>query len=189
MSTIYKIGKNSLNLSIISEIIESDKNIRLDQATKKKINDCRKFLDRNILAHEKPVYGINTGFGSLCNHKIDKKELAQLQRNLVVSHACGTGEPVPFKVVKIMMLLKIQSLSYGYSGVQLKTVNRLVDMFNNNIMPVVYQQGSLGASGDLAPLAHMSLPLIGEGEVNITATCNNGCNVGSQSSPKAFNTL
>jgi histidine ammonia-lyase len=174
MSTIYKIGNNSLHLSIISEIIESDKNIRLDQAAKKKINDCRKFLDRNILVHEKPVYGINTGFGSLCNHKIDKKELAQLQRNLVVSHACGTGEPVPFEVVKIMMLLKIQSLSYGYSGVQLKTVNRLVDMFNNNIMPVVYQQGSLGASGDLAPLAHMSLPLIGEGEVNITAICDNG---------------
>ena len=92
----------------------------------------------------------------------------------MLSHACGSGEVVPFEIVKIMILLKIQSLSYGYSAVQFKTVNRLIDMFNHNIIPVVYQQGSLGASGDLAPLAHMSLPLIGEGEVNIVERCENG---------------
>ena len=114
---------------------------------------------------DSPIYGINTGFGSLCNHKISKKELGKLQNNLVLSHACGTGDEVPNEVVKIMLLLKVQSLSYGHSGVQLKTVDRLIEMFNKNILPVVYQQGSLGASGDLAPLAHLSLPLLGEGEV------------------------
>ncbi|HXC05816.1 MAG TPA: histidine ammonia-lyase, partial [Bacteroidia bacterium] len=112
-----------------------------------------------------PVYGINTGFGALYNVSIPEKDLEQLQQNLVMSHACGTGEEVPAEIVKLMLLLKIQSLSYGKSGVQLSTVQRLVDFYNLNILPVVYQQGSLGASGDLAPLAHLSLPLLGLGEV------------------------
>ena len=115
--------------------------------------------------HGKPVYGITTGFGSLCNVTIPADSLSQLQYNLVVSHACGTGETVRPEIVRLMLLLKVQSLSYGHSGAQLITVQRLLDMFNNDILPVVYQQGSLGASGDLAPLAHMSLPLIGLGEV------------------------
>ncbi len=173
MSKTFKIGESTLTLSIISDIIDYNKKLILDKISKKKIRDCRKFLDKDIASSEKPVYGINTGFGSLYNHKIDAKELNKLQENLVLSHACGTGEKVPPPIVKIMMLLKIQSLSYGYSGVQLKTVQRLIDMFNKDITPVVYQQGSLGASGDLAPLAHMSLPLIGEGEVNILAERNN----------------
>ena len=112
-----------------------------------------------------PIYGINTGFGSLCNVKISNENLSKLQENLVKSHACGTGEEVPHEIVKIMLLLKIQSLSYGHSGVQLVTVQRLIDFYNNDILPVIYTQGSLGASGDLAPLAHLSLPLLGEGEV------------------------
>ena len=174
MSAIYKIGKESLNLSIIEEIIECNKKLALKKEVKNKISDCREFLDKKILSHKEPLYGINTGFGSLCDHKINNNDINKLQENLVLSHACGTGEVVPFEIVKIMMLLKIQSLSFGYSGVQLKTVNRLIDMFNNNIMPIVYQQGSLGASGDLAPLAHMSLPLIGQGEVNIPGICDNG---------------
>jgi histidine ammonia-lyase len=98
--------------------------------------------------------------------KISNENLSQLQENLVKSHACGTGEEVPTEIVKIMLLLKIQSLSYGHSGVQLQTVERLVDFYNNDILPVIYTQGSLGASGDLAPLAHLSLPLLGEGEVS-----------------------
>ena len=105
-----------------------------------------------------PIYGINTGFGSLCNHKISEDNLEQLQKNLIISH--GTGEIVPNIIVKIMILLKIQSLSYGHSMVQLVTLNRLIEMFNRNILPVIYQQGSLGISGDLAPLAHMSLVLL-----------------------------
>ena len=112
-----------------------------------------------------PVYGITTGFGSLYNVTIPTDQLSQLQYNLVVSHACGTGETVRPDIVRLMLLLKAQSLSYGHSGAQVITVQRLLDMFNNDILPVVYQQGSLGASGDLAPLAHMSLPLIGLGEV------------------------
>ncbi|MDE5981698.1 MAG: histidine ammonia-lyase, partial [Duncaniella sp.] len=114
---------------------------------------------------KEPIYGITTGFGSLCNISIGKEDLSQLQKNLVMSHSCGTGERVPAEIVKLMLLLKIQSLSYGNSGVQLVTVERLVDFFNNDILPVVFQQGSLGASGDLAPLANMSLPLLGLGEV------------------------
>jgi len=118
-----------------------------------------------MLGQDEPIYGINTGFGSLYNVKISKENLTQLQENLVMSHACGIGERVPNDIVKLMILLKIQSLSYGHSGVQLETVLRLVDFYNHDILPVVYTQGSLGASGDLAPLAHLSLPLIGKGEV------------------------
>ena len=115
---------------------------------------------------KEPIYGVTTGFGSLCNISISKEQLSQLQKNLVMSHACGLGEEVPHEVVKLMLLNKIQSLSYGHSGTQLVTVQRLVDFFNNDIYPVVYQQGSLGASGDLAPLANMCLPLLGLGEVD-----------------------
>jgi histidine ammonia-lyase len=116
-------------------------------------------------SNELPIYGINTGFGSLCNVEISQENLSKLQENLVKSHACGTGDEVPKEIVKILLLLKIQSLSYGYSGVQLSTVERLIDFYNNDILPIIYTQGSLGASGDLAPLAHLSLPLLGEGEV------------------------
>jgi len=117
--------------------------------------------------HKEPIYGINTGFGALYNKTIGKEDLGKLQENLVKSHACGVGDEVPQEIVKLMLLLKAQSLSYGYSGVQLSTVQRLVDFFNNDIIPIVYQLGSLGASGDLSPLAHMSLPLIGFGEVYV----------------------
>jgi histidine ammonia-lyase len=123
------------------------------------------YLDKKMETHEEPIYGINTGFGSLYNIKISNENLSKLQENLVKSHACGTGDEVPQHIVKLMLFLKVQSLSYGNSGVQLQTVQRLIDFYNNDILPVIYSQGSLGASGDLAPLAHLSLPLIGEGEV------------------------
>ena len=163
--SIYKLGEKMLSVSIISGIISEGKQLVLGSESKQKIKDCRKYLDDKIVKLSQPVYGINTGFGSLCNHKISTEDLTKLQRNLVLSHACGTGEKVPPEIVKIMLLLKVQSLSYGHSGVQLETVERLIEMFNKNILPVVYQQGSLGASGDLAPLAHLSLPLLGEGRV------------------------
>jgi len=167
MAKAFKIGDQPLTISVISRIIKEDISIALSVGVKKKIKDCRNYLDKKIKTSSEPIYGINTGFGSLCNHKVSKEDLGNLQRNLVLSHACGTGEEVPAEIVKIMLLLKVQSLTYGHSGVQLRTVERLVEMFNNKIFPVVYQQGSLGASGDLAPLAHLSLPLIGEGEVNV----------------------
>ena len=174
MAKIYRIGDKPLTISVLAEIIETNRPLALSINAKKKIKDCRKYLDNKIEKQEQPIYGINTGFGALCNQKISNKELAKLQKNLVLSHACGTGEEVPQEIVKIMLFLKLQSLSYGHSGVQLKTVERLIDMFNKGILPVIYQQGSLGASGDLSPLAHLSLPLIGEGEVDIPGISDNG---------------
>lgn len=131
----------------------------------KRIVDCRDYLDKRMENQKEPIYGITTGFGSLCNVTVDTDQLSQLQKNLVMSHACGVGEEVPQEIVRLMILLKIKSLSYGYSGVRVETVQRLVDFFNEGVIPIVYQQGSLGASGDLAPLANMCLPLLGLGEV------------------------
>ena len=165
MDNIYLISPTFLCLEHLQEIIFLDKKLALSDEAISKIKNCRDYLNQKMISSEEPIYGINTGFGSLCNIKIDDENLTKLQENLVKSHACGTGDEVPNDIVKIMLLLKIQSLSYGHSGVQLVTVNRLIDFYNNNILPIIYTQGSLGASGDLAPLAHLSLPLLGEGEV------------------------
>jgi histidine ammonia-lyase len=165
MENIHYISSEVLTLDMLQEIIAQHKTLALSEEAKINIQKCRAYLDKKMASHDAPIYGINTGFGSLCNVKISNENLSQLQENLVKSHACGTGDEVPHDIVKIMLLLKIQSLSYGYSGVQLITVERLVDFYNNDILPVIFNQGSLGASGDLAPLAHLSLPLLGEGEV------------------------
>ncbi len=165
METIHYISSEILSLEIVQEILSQGKKLALSEEAKMNIEKCRTYLDEKMKEHKEPIYGINTGFGSLCNVKISNNDLSKLQENLVKSHACGTGEETPEAIVKIMLLLKIQSLSYGHSGVQLQTVERLIDFYNNDILPVVYTQGSLGASGDLAPLAHLSLPLLGLGEV------------------------
>ncbi len=162
---IYYVNTSLLTLETVGEIIYQHKKIELSEEVKVNIQKCRTYLDEKIQAETEAIYGINTGFGSLYNVKISSDKLSQLQENLVRSHACGTGNKVPKIIVKLMLLLKIQSLCYGNSGVQLETVERLVDFYNNDVLPVVYEQGSLGASGDLAPLAHLSLPLLGEGEV------------------------
>lgn len=130
-----------------------------------RINANRAYLDAK-LGEGGTHYGINTGFGSLCNVRIADDELAQLQENLVCSHACGMGDEVPEEIVRIMLLLKVHGLSQGYSGVRLILVERLIEMYNRGIHPVVYELGSLGASGDLAPLAHLSLAILGKGWVN-----------------------
>ena len=161
----HTISNKHLTIEKVNEIITKGEKLVLSKESEEAIIKCRKFLDSKMGDIGRPVYGITTGFGSLCNISIPAEELSQLQHNLVMSHACGTGETVRPEIVKLMLLTKIQSLSYGYSGVQLITVQRLIDMFNNDVIPVVYQQGSLGASGDLAPLAHLCLPLIGMGEV------------------------
>jgi histidine ammonia-lyase len=165
MASIHYISSEYLSLSKLNELIHYDFELALSEDAILNIKKCREYLDEKIKNQSEPIYGINTGFGSLCDEKISSSELEQLQVNLVKSHACGMGDEVPSHIVKCMLLLKIQSLSYGHSGVQLETVNRLIDFYNNDIFPVVYQQGSLGASGDLAPLAHLSLPLLGLGEV------------------------
>ena len=164
---IHHISAEHLTVDRVREILENNIKIDLSEDAKKRIVRCREYLDNKMETQKEPIYGITTGFGSLCNISIDKDQLSQLQKNLVMSHACGTGERVPAEIVKLMLLLKIQSLSYGNSGVQLETVQRLVDFFNNDVLPVVFQQGSLGASGDLAPLANMCLPLLGLGGTHL----------------------
>ena len=164
---VHYISAERLTIERVGEILENNITIALSKDAQNRIVRCREYLDSKMESQTEPIYGITTGFGSLCNISISADELGTLQKNLVMSHACGTGDRVPSQIVKLMLLLKVQSLSYGHSGVQLATVERLIEMFNNNILPVVYQQGSLGASGDLAPLAHLCLPLLGLGEVEV----------------------
>ena len=162
----FQISQNDLTISDIEFILKENLKLKLDQQTEKKVSSNRLYLDQKLENSDVLHYGINTGFGSLCNKVISSGELRKLQVNLVRSHACGLGKEVDNEMVKIMMLLKIQSLSRGYSGITLTTLKRLIYFFNHDIFPIVYEQGSLGASGDLAPLAHMSLALIGEGFVS-----------------------
>lgn len=154
-----------LTLVTIEQVMQSQAKLRLSEEARNAIVTCRSFLDNKIAEGDTLYYGINTGFGALCNVAISPDQTEDLQHNLVMSHACGMGDKVPESIVKLMLLLKIQSLSYGHSGIQLSTVERLIDMYNHDVLPVVYEQGSLGASGDLAPLAHLALPLLGMGEV------------------------
>ena len=165
MLATHYISNNTLSLEELNTIIEENHTLALSEEAIANINKCREYLDHKMQTETNPIYGINTGFGSLYSVKISTEDLTTLQENLMKSHACGTGDEVPHSIVKIMLLLKIKSLCYGNSGVQLVTVERLIDFYNHNILPVVYTQGSLGASGDLSPLAHLCLPLIGEGEV------------------------
>jgi len=162
----FVINNDWVTLDQIDAVISSGAQVVLSEECKDQILNCRAFLDDKVNRHEDLIYGVNTGFGSLCNTAISTDDLEQLQRNLVLSHACGMGDEVPEEMVKRMLLLKALGLSQGNSGAQLETVERLLFFFNKDILPVVYKQGSLGASGDLAPLAHLSLPILGEGEVN-----------------------
>lgn len=163
---VHKISNDKLTIDDIKSIIDNKSRLELSNESAVAIQKCREYLDKKSDSNE-VHYGINTGFGSLCNTVISNNDLSKLQSNLVKSHACGIGEEVPSEIVKLMILLKVQGLSYGHSGCQLLTVERLIQFYNEDLVPVVYQQGSLGASGDLAPLAHMSLALIGEGEVDL----------------------
>lgn len=162
---IHKISAEHLSIDKIGEIIRKGYKIELSDDARKRIVRCREYLDNKIAETDKPIYGVTTGFGSLCKISISQEQLSDLQINLMMSHACGIGDRVPNEIVKIMILLKVQSLSYGYSGCKLDTVERLIELFNNDIFPVVYMQGSVGASGDLVPLAHLCLPIVGLGEV------------------------
>ncbi|AKD04451.1 histidine ammonia-lyase [Pontibacter korlensis] len=165
MSQVHHISSQFLTLETIETILKQNYTLALSEEAEQRIIRCHEYLQQKIAATDRSIYGINTGFGSLYDKKISSSDLEQLQRNLMMSHACGIGDEVPQEVVKLMLLLKIQSLAYGHSGVQLQTVKRLIDFFNRDVYPVVYQQGSLGASGDLAPLAHLCLPLLGLGDV------------------------
>lgn len=158
--------EEKLTLDKIQEIIDKKMTLVLGDEAKRRIEKCRAYLNHKMESQKEPIYGVTTGFGSLCNISISKEQLSQLQKNLVMSHACGVGDEVPAEVVRLMLLLKAQNFTFGYSGAQLQTVQRLVDCYNDDILPVVYQQGSLGASGDLCPLANLMLPaILGMGDV------------------------
>jgi histidine ammonia-lyase len=143
-----------------------NKHIALSATAKENISKCRNYLD-NKVKDGKLYYGINTGFGSLCDVAIQSKDIQQLQHNLVMSHACGTGDMIAPDLVRLMLILKVKNFVYGNSGASIEVTERLAAMFNNDMLPVVFKYGSLGASGDLAPLAHLCLPIIGMGGVRL----------------------
>lgn len=165
MKNIYYIGQRELTIDDLEWIISDNIKVELAPEAKERIQKCRDYLDRKMETQQEPIYGITTGFGSLCERTVTNEDLSILQENLVKSHACSVGEEVMPLIVKLMFLLKAHALSLGYSGVQVATVQRMLDLFNNDILPIVYDKGSLGASGDLAPLANLFLPLIGVGDV------------------------
>ncbi len=161
----HQISPNTLILDRLATLIATPHQLELSGKSRQLIQKNRRYLERILSETDTAIYGVNTGFGKLCDISISQEKLEQLQYNLVISHACGTGDVVPPVVVRLMLLLKIQSLSYGYSAVRLETVERLIYLYNHDILPEIFEQGSLGASGDLIPLAHMSLALIGMGNV------------------------
>ena len=163
----FIINNQWVSITELDEIINSNAVLKLSKESKEKIEVCRNFLDQKGKDKGKLIYGVNTGFGSLCNTAISENDLSTLQSNLVKSHACGMGKTVPNEIVRRMLILKVLGLSHGNSGAQVETIERLILMYNESVFPVIYEQGSLGASGDLAPLAHLALPLLGEGEVEI----------------------
>ncbi|MEA3426455.1 MAG: histidine ammonia-lyase [Bacteroidota bacterium] len=159
------LDRKWLHFDQVKNLLDYNQQVSITFDAHERILACRNYLDAKMEDKDRLFYGINTGFGFLQNVKIDGSQIEKLQYNLLVSHACGLGEEVPRDIVKLMLMLKIKSLSYGNSGVQIDTVIRLMNMYNNDVLPVIYTQGSLGASGDLAPLSHLSLPLLGLGEV------------------------
>ena len=163
------LDSSELTFQQVKHYLKYKQLVSVTFAAHEAIVKCRLYLDKKLAESDELFYGINTGFGFLQNVKIDKEQLRALQSNLLLSHACGIGEEVPDEIVKLMMMLKIKSLSYGYSGIGIEVIKRLMDMHNSEVLPVIYIQGSLGASGDLAPLSHMCVPLIGFGEVRYNA--------------------
>jgi len=158
-----KYEGKELKVTDITNMLASE--LSLSGQVWNKVEENRKVLEKCLENQEKKYYGINTGFGSLYSVEVSANDIRKLQANLLRSHACGVGPAAPVRIVKLTLLLKIISLSQGYSGVRKEVIQLLIDFYNHNILPVVPTLGSLGASGDLAPLAHMCLPLIGEGDV------------------------
>lgn len=173
----HLISPQPLTYELLERIINEPFHFELSDESKQLIQKCRDYIDRKMENHDTPIYGITTGFGSLCNHTISRDELSQLQKNLVMSHACSTGTEVQPEIVRLMLFLKAHALSLGNSGVQVETVQRILDFLNNGVLPVVYDRGSLGASGDLAPLSNLFLPLIGMGDVYYKGVKQDAANV------------
>ncbi len=165
MANQYTISPNQLTYDVLERASEGELQLSLSDEAIALIQKCRTYLDNKMKAEKEPIYGITTGFGSLCNRSISFEALSQLQENLVKSHACSTGTEVEPEIIRLMLFLKAHALSLGKSGVQVVTVQRIIEFYNNDVLPIVYDRGSLGASGDLAPLSNLFLPLLGMGEV------------------------
>lgn len=161
----FFVGSAPLTLEFCAQYLQERFPLALSEEAKARIQHCRDYLDNKVKESDRPIYGVTTGFGSLCNRTISPEQLTTLQENLVKSHACSCGTEVHPDIVRLMLLLKAHALQLGHSGVQVETVERILDMLNHDVLPIVYDRGSLGASGDLAPLSNLFLPLIGEGEV------------------------
>lgn len=162
----FKYGEDTLTVQKVMAIVHGTLSATISKKAKSGIIECRKKVEA-MARGKKPIYGINTGFGPLCDTQITPKETNQLQVNLLITHAVGVGEPIDTKIAKAMMVCKVHSLCKGYSGIRLKVIERIIYFIENNLIPIVPEQGSVGASGDLAPLSHLFLTLIGEGEFRI----------------------
>jgi len=165
MSKVHYISPKPLTYELVEELLNNHYTLELSEEATGLITKCREYLDNKMATEHAPIYGITTGFGSLCNRSISKDKLSQLQKNLVMSHACNTGDEIHPDIIRLMLFLKAHALSLGHSGVQVATVQRILDLYNNDVLPIVYDRGSLGASGDLAPLSNLFLPLLGLGDV------------------------
>src|SRR5210317_226386 len=187
MQTVF-IGTAPISYEDYHKISLGSVRLELSKEAVQRISASRAFLEDKTARSEHPIYGVNTGFGSLCNIEIDDADLGQLQTNLVRSHACGMGEYVCPQVIRLMIALKLKSFAVGVSGIRLEVCQSLVDLYNSGALPVIYSQGSLGASGDLAPLAHMSLPLLGEGSMWFKGEIVETQKVLDQLGPKAWAT-
>ncbi|MCK4551647.1 MAG: histidine ammonia-lyase [Tenericutes bacterium] len=161
---MIEINGSNLDIYSFSKVVKDYELIEVSKSSKELVQVARKYVEE-VIESEVPTYGINTGFGNLSVVSIKKNDVSKLQENLIKSHACGVGEPFSEMVVRGMLLLRINALIKGFSGIRLNVIEKMVEFLNKNLIPVVYSQGSLGASGDLAPLSHMALPLIGLGEV------------------------
>lgn len=162
---LSQLGQTRLTIANLEEYLRLRYPITLSEEGRRRTEHCRRYLDDKVAASDRPIYGVTTGFGSLCNRSIGEAQLTALQENLVKSHACSTGTELHPDLIRLMLLLKAYALQLGHSGVQVATIECILDLLNNDVLPIVFDRGSLGASGDLAPLANLFLPLIGEGEV------------------------
>ncbi|MCK5443851.1 MAG: aromatic amino acid lyase, partial [Maribacter sp.] len=161
---MFKFGEDRLTASTAIAISNGQTTVSLSNGTREKVKESWEIV-HNIVEKGHPVYGINTGFGPLCTTKISKEETQILQTNILQSHSVGVGKPIDREIAKLMLVLKAHSLAKGFSGISEATLDRVMWHIENNAIPVVPSQGSVGASGDLAPLSHLFLPLIGLGKV------------------------
>ena len=160
---MFRYGIDHLTVEKVVSIARSEIKAGLSPEAVKKVNTCRENVEK-IIRSDNAVYGINTGFGPLCDTKISAEETHRLQENLLITHAVGVGNPIDRSLSKLMMICKMHALCQGYSGIRLQIIERIIYFIENDLLPVVPEQGSVGASGDLAPLSHLFLPLLGEGE-------------------------